>query len=90
MIDDKNLALKNPDNALPYGYYFMTSKRPSMRYTKSMEKMTVLRLFGNKYMYHPGYRLLGSEHLYGIWRSFMYRYEGKIPGLSKYKEIPLK
>ena len=90
MIDDKNLAPKNPDNALPYGYYFMTSKRPSMRYTKSMEKMTVLRLFGNKYMYHPGYRLLGSEHLYGIWRSFMYRYEGKIPGLSKYKEIPLK
>lgn len=88
LIDTPALEPKNSDNALPYGYYFMTSKKPQFNHAKALERRETLSLFGNRYTYHSGYKLLGSEHLYGIWRALMYRYEGLIPGLSKYKKVP--
>ncbi len=89
LIDEPALQPKNPDHALPYGYYFMTTKKPGLAYATGLLKRKMLSLGGNRYVYHEGYKLCGSEHLYGIWRALMYRFEGLIPGLSKYKKVPL-
>jgi len=89
LIEDPDLKPKNPDNALPYGYYFMTTKRPKLNYAEGLTDRKMLSLGGNRYIYHEGYKLCGSEHLYGIWRALMYRFEGLVPGLSKYKKVPL-
>jgi len=89
LIDTPQLQPKNPDNALPYGYFYMTTNRPQLDTVDDLCDRRTLTLLGNRYTYHSGYRLLGSEHLYGIWRALMYRFEGKVPGLSKYKTIPL-
>lgn len=88
LIDNPALQPKDADNALPYGYYYMTTKKPKLEYAKGLLDRKMLSLGGNRYIYHEGYKLFGSEHLYGIWRALMYRYEGKIPGLSKYKKVP--
>lgn len=88
LIDNKKLCPKNADNSLPYGYYFMTSKRPQLNYSKALTDRRMLSLWGNKYVYHSGYKLLGAEHLYGIWRALMFRFEGFVPYLCKYKKVP--
>jgi len=87
-IDTKDLQPKDSQNALPIGYYFMTDKRPQLNYAKAYEHREMRSLFGNRYIWHQGYSLLDSEYLYGIWRALMYRFEGRIPGLTKYKQVP--
>ena len=89
MIDNKALPPKPQDNALPYGYYIMATKKQGFRYAKDMTHQKILRILGNKYYYNPAYTLLGSAHLYGIWRSLMWRFEGRIPGLCRFREVPL-
>ncbi len=88
LIENPALQPKNPDNALPYGYYYMTTKKPKLEYAQGLLDRKMLSLGGNRYIYHEGYKFFGSEHLYGIWRALMYRYEGLVPGLSKYKKVP--
>lgn len=88
LIDNKELKPKEVEHTFPYGYFVMTNRRPQLDTVKELTNRKTLSLWGNKYIYHSGYKLLGSEHLYGIWRALMYRYEGLVPGLCKYKKIP--
>lgn len=87
LLDDKDLAPKNQDNCLPYGYFFMSNNHEDFKHIK-IGKAYYFNFFGRKRRGVGFYNIFGSVLLYNYLKRLWDNISQKHAVFSKFKCMP--